>query len=184
MRKIALLVGLLLVLAGCASLAKLDALGKELDAAGYDVVGLNHNSSPSGAVLSVSVAQPGELATEEAAEDVAAIVWTKFEGDFDQLQVAINAQQMLTASTADLTERFGDRPAGLTDGGTEREGMNVTALLVILSIAAAFAALLFVVWRRGRRSTPPVVPPGHVHPGGPNYAANPYAGPPPPPQQP
>jgi hypothetical protein len=184
MRKFALLVGLSLVLAGCGSLARLQDLSEELSAEGYEVIGVNHNSSPSGSLLSVELVDKGELPTEDDAVAVAEIVWNEFDGDFDRLKVAINAQPMLAATEGELAERFGERPAGLADGDEKGDGMNVTALVIILAVAAAFAGLMVLLWRRGRRSTPPVAPPGPYAPGhGPNYANNPYAGPPPPPRQ-
>lgn len=176
MRKIALLVGLLFLLASCSSLAKLNELGEDLVNDGYQVANLNHNTSSSGSVLSVEIVEPGAVPTEDDAVGVAEVVWNRYEDDFDTLEVVVNAQPMLRASTEELTERFGERPAGLTDGNGGGGGMNVTALVVILAIAAAFAGLMVWLWRRGRRPPPPVAPPGPA-PG--YYAANPYATPPP-----
>ncbi len=171
MRGIALLLGLLVLLAGCSSLAKLNELGTALEAEGYQVTSLNHNSSPAGSVLSVQLVAPGEAATEDDAAGVAEVVWTEFDGDFDRLEVIINARPLLTATADELTERFGERPAGLAED--KGDGMNVTALVILLAIAAAFVALMIWIWHRGRRPPPPVAPPGQ-------YYYGPYTGPSPP----
>lgn len=191
MRRAALLVSLLLVLVGCSVLKSMDALGKDLDAAGYEATGLNHNTVNGVSTLYVEVVRSNEVPTEEQADDVAEVVWTKYQEDFDQLQVVINAQLMLSADADELAAKFGDRPAGLTEKDGKRGGMNVTALVVILAIAVAFAGLMVWLWRRGRKPPPPVAPPwpgyppmGYSYPPQPQVQPNPYAPPPQPPQHP
>lgn len=184
MRRAALVVSLLLALVGCSVFKSMDALTKDLDAEGYQVVGINDNTVNGVSTLYLEVSKPNELPTEEMADDIAEVVWTKYHEDIDNLQVVINAQPMLTTNSEELTAKFGDRPAGVADEEEKRSGTNVTALVVILAIAAAFAGLMVWLWRRGRKPPPPVAsvypPGGYYYP--PQGQPNPYAQPPQPPQ--
>jgi len=179
----AALAGLLvcvLALTGCTALADLGELREDLSSAGYDANNINHNTTNGHTVLSIEVSMPDAVPTDEDAENVAEVVWTKYPSDFDQLVVAMNGAVRLDATPDDLTELFGERPEAVGDSA-KKSGGGSSALTVILVLvgAAVFAGLMVLLWYRGRKPPPPVAPPmpppGH-QPGG--Y----YQYPPPPPQ--
>jgi hypothetical protein len=162
----AALAGLLacvLALAGCAALADLGQLREDLDAAGYDATGINHNTTNGHSVLSINVSMPDSVPTDADAEKVAEVVWTKSTTDFDQLTVAMNGAVRLDATADELADRFGARPEGAPEDDGGLSG-TVVAVIVVLAVAAVFAGLLVLLWRRGRRTPPPVAPPpgGHL----------------------
>lgn len=156
----------LLALAGCASLADLGQLRKDLDAAGYDATNINHNSTNGHSVLSIEISMPDAVPTDEDAEKVAQVVWEKSSTDFDQLVVAMNGEVRVDASADDLAGQFGDRPE---DPAREDEGSgsSATFVIVVLAVAVLFAGLMVWLWYRGRKPPPPVgPPPGYPQPGG------------------
>ncbi|MGB3437320.1 MAG: hypothetical protein WBA97_01100 [Actinophytocola sp.] len=165
----AALAGLLvcvLALAGCAALADLGQLREDLDSAGYDAANINHNTTNGFTVLSVGVSMPDAVPTDEDAEKVAEVVWTKYPADFDQLKISMNGEVRLDASADELTRRFGERPESLdvVHEGNESNGMVV---IVAVAVAALLAGLMVWLWHRGRRPPPPVAPPpGYHQPGG------------------
>ena len=155
----ATLAGLLvcvLALAGCASLADLGQLREDLDAAGYDATSLNHNTTNGVAVMSVDVSMTEEP-TDADAERVAEIVWTKYPGEIDRLQIAMNGRLQLEMTDDDLRTMFGDRPEGKAD--EESGGSSALTVVLILVGAAVFAGLMVFLWYRGRKPPPPVAPP-------------------------
>ncbi|GAB1509753.1 hypothetical protein [Actinophytocola sp. KF-1] len=164
---LAALLACALALAGCASLADLGKLQQELDKAGYSATSINHNTTNGNSVLSIEVSMPDAVPTDEDAEQVAEIVWTKYQGDFDRLVVVMNGAPRLDVTPDDLASRFGERPAGATgpaeDGGG---GSNTLTIVLILVGAAVFAGLMVLLWHRGRRPPPPVAPPSAYQPGG------------------
>jgi hypothetical protein len=163
----ALLAGVL-ALAGCASLADLGKLRQELGDAGYTATSINHNTTNGNSVLAIEISMPDAVPTDEDAEKVAEVVWTKYDGGFDRLVVVMNGAVRMDATQDDLTGRFGDRPAS-ADGSAEGGGGGSSALTVILILvgAAVFAGLMVLLWYRGRRPPPPVAPPPAGHqPGG------------------
>lgn len=172
---------LLVALAGCtASLADVNALGRDLEAEGYDVAGVHHNTTNGHAVLAIQAVRPNEVPTEEDAEGIAEIAWQRFGGDIDELQVVVNAQPMLTATDEELTTRFGERPTEVR-AESESGGSKGVYIIAIVAVVVVGAAVLLLSWLRGRRPPPPMAPPAYHHP------PPPYAAPPPPshpPQQP
>lgn len=149
----------LLALVGCAALADLAELQSDLEAAGYSS-NINHNTTNGHSVLSVSATMPNDVPSDEDADRIAEIVWTRFPGDIDELVVVINGNALLDATADDLTARFGERPDSVPaqgDGG----GANVTVIVVALVAGLLVAGLVFLVWWRGRRPPPPAAPPGY-----------------------
>ena len=88
-------------------------------------------------------------------------------GEGLEFPVAVNAAKFPTdqrlAQTSDLqleientgSEQVPNLAVTIWTGDEKGGGMNVTALVIILAVAAAFAGLMVLLWRRGRRSTPP-----------------------------
>ena len=156
-RAVRVLAGLLvclLAVAGCSTLAALQDLSSEIQAAGYDNVNINHQSTNGHSVLTIEAIR-NETLSDADADKIAEIVWTTYAADFDELQVVLNGQFVLTAGPDELAAQFGERPAGLGEESSSG-GVNVTALVVILACAAVLAVVLVLVWRRGRR--PPSTP--------------------------
>jgi len=165
MARVAALLICLLALAGCAALADLGQLREDLDAAGYDATSINHNTTNGNAVLSIGIAMPDAVPTDDDANKVAEIVWTKFKGDFDHLVIDMNGKVRVDATPDDLASQFGERPESTTSSASKKDGGS-SALTVILILAGAvvFAGLMVLIWYRGR-SKPPPQPPNH-QPGG------------------
>lgn len=153
-----------LAMTGCTALANLGQLREDLDAAGYDATSVNHNTTNGNAVLSIGISMPDAVPSDDDANKVAEVVWTKFKGDFDRLVITMNGAVRLDATPDDLTSQFGERPAGATDSAPKKDGGS-SALTVILILAGAvvFAGLMVLVWYRGR-SKPPAAPPGYQYP--------------------
>lgn len=150
-----------LALAGCSALADLGQLREDIGAAGYDATSINHNTTNGNAVLSIGISMPDAVPTDDDANKVAEIVWTKFKGDFDRLVITMNGAVRLDATPDDLTSQFGARPESATERSADKDGGS-SALTVILILAGAvvFAGLMVLVWYRGR-SKPPAAPPTH-----------------------
>lgn len=165
-------------LVGCSGLAQLTELQSELEAAGYEVTGLTHNTMNGEDRLAVEAVRPNELPTEEDANRIAEIAWTTYPGEIDSLLVLVNGQQMMNASADDLSTQFGERPDDLAARSDESGRTNVTAIVVVVVVALVFAGLMVLLWRRGRRPPPPAAPPAHPQ------MPSPYQYPPQPPQNP
>jgi hypothetical protein len=123
--------------------------------------------------LAVAAMMPNDVPTDEDATEIAEIVWQQYPADFDELVISINGEVLVQASPAELTDQFGARPAGERTASNETD---VTAIVVVLAVAALFAGLMVLLWRRGRRPPPPLAPPA------PPQMPNPYQHPQPPPQ--
>lgn len=162
MRKVALLIALVVALAGCTSLANLGDLRKDIEAAGYDVSGLSHNTTNGHAVLRVQATTEG--AGDGGAERIAEVVWTKYPAEVDELVVVLDGEQALDLSADELVEKFGERPAELGDAARTSSGPNVTVIVVSVVAALLLAGLVVLVWLRGRRPPPPMAPPGSTYP--------------------
>lgn len=152
-----------LTLVSCSSLAALSDLQSDLQTAGYEPQNINHNVVNGRNTLLINAAMPHGVPSEDDANQIAEIVWTKYPAEVDELVITINGQQLMDASAADLREQFGERPASLKapDGGG---GSNVLLIVVVLVIAALFAGLVVLLWLRGRRPPPPVAPPSYQQP--------------------
>lgn len=152
-----------LVLAGCATLTNLVALGDDLGDAGYRNVSCNSNTLNGHTVLDVSATTSDE-STDDDADRIAEVVWTKYDGTFDELRITVNGEQALTATESELTDKFGERPSGVVTG--TKEGSNFTTIVVVTSVGALLlAGLCVLVWWRGRKPPPPVAPPpGYQYP--------------------
>lgn len=153
---------LLLALAGCtASLADLNDFGKDLEAEGYEVAGLHHNTTNGHSVLVVQAVRPNEVATEEDTGEIAALAWQRFTGDIDELTVTVNADEELTLSNDELTARFGQRPDQVlpepASGGSK-------AVYIIVILAVALVGTLLLVLHARRRPPPPPGPPTYHYP--------------------
>lgn len=155
----------MLALAGCTALADLGQLREDIGAAGYDATSVNHNTTNGNATLSIGISMPDAVPSDDDANKVAEVVWTKFKGDFDRLVITMNGAVRLDATPDDLTSQFGDRPEDLTEPSSKKDGGGSSALTVILILAGAvvFAGLMVLVWYRGR-SKPPAAPPGYRYP--------------------
>jgi hypothetical protein len=151
------LVAVLLALAGCSAIADLGELRQELRSAGYNATNLDYTSTNGVDVLTVGVAGADEDAGEEDAAGVAEIVWTRYPAEIDRLVVVVNGAVRLEATDDELTERFGERPAGVA--AAREEGGSPLLIILICVGAAVFAGLMVLVWWRGRRPPPPVAPP-------------------------
>jgi hypothetical protein len=150
-----------LALASCAGLAKLGELQTDLSSAGYTATRINQNTTNGHDLLNIEVTTESAttIATDEDADRIAEIVWTKYPAEVDELVVIINGRPMMDASSDELAGRFGERPAGLTSGDGGDSG-DPTMLIVIVVVAALLLAGLFVlIWWRGRRPPPQVAPP-------------------------
>lgn len=155
-----------LALTGCAALADLGQLRQDLGAAGYDATSINHNTTNGNATLSIGISMPDAVPTDDDANKVAEVVWTKFKGDFDRLVVSMNGAVRLDATPDDLTSQFGDRPEGLTKSSSKKDsGSSALTVILILAGAVVFAGLMVLVWYRGK-SKPPAPPQPNHQPGG------------------
>lgn len=167
----AALAGLLvcvLALTGCAALADLGQLREDLNSAGYDATTINQNTTNGHTVLSIGVAMPDDVPTDEDSEKVAEVVWTTYPSDFDQLVITMNGAVRLDATADDLTGRFGERPEIAGEPADDGGPSSALLVIVVLVVAVVFAGLMVLLWHRGRRPPPPVAPPpGHQQPGGP-----------------
>jgi len=152
MRVMAVLLVCLLVVTGCSTLAALQDLSSEIQAAGYENVNINHQNTNGHSVLTIQAMRNETLSSQDA-DEIAEIAWTTYAADFDELQVVLNGQPALTAGPDDLAAKFGERPTGLGEEPSSG-GVNVTALVVILACAAAVAVFLVFLWRRGNRPPP------------------------------
>lgn len=152
-----------LALAGCTALADLGQLREDLDAAGYDATSINHNTTNGNATLSIGIAMPDAVPSDDDANKVAEIVWTKFKGDFDRLVIDMNGAVRVDATPDDLTSQFGERPEGLTTPSSKKDGgSSALTVILILGGAVVFAGLMVLVWYRGRTKPPaPPQPGGH-----------------------
>ena len=163
----------LLALAGCVgSLRDVSDLQGDLDAAGYEAHNISANTMNGYTTLSITIAMPSDVPTEEDADEVAEVVWTTYRSDFDELVIVMNGAVRMTATQEELTDRFGPRPEGVTGEDSARAGRGSSALTVILILAGAvvFAGLVVLLWYRGRKPPPPAGPPPghpqHYQPGG------------------
>ena len=158
MTRVVVFVSVLLALTGCASLAGLKDLGTDLKAEGYEIANLSHNTTNGHAVLQIEAVRPNEVATEDHTAEIAELAWDRYDGDFDELRVVVNADEKLIATYDELTDRFGERPAKLRpEQDTGRS--NTVTVTVILAGAAVATVLLVLYARRGRRPPqPPVAP--------------------------
>jgi hypothetical protein len=151
-RVVAGLLVCLLAVAGCSTLAALQDLSSEVKAAGYENVNINHQSTNGHSVLTIEAMRTETLSGKDA-DKIAEIAWSTYAADFDELQVVLNGQVVLTAGADELAAQFGERPAGLGEESSS-DGVNVTALVVILACAAVVAVILVLLWRRGNRRPP------------------------------
>jgi hypothetical protein len=150
-RAVRVLAGLLvclLAVAGCSTLAALQDLRSDIQAAGYENVNINQQNTNGHSVLAIGAVRNETLSGKDA-DKIAEIAWTTYPADFDELQVVLNGQLALTADRDELTAQFGERPTGLGEESSSG-GVNVIALVVILGCAAVVAGILVLLWRRGR----------------------------------
>jgi hypothetical protein len=151
----AALAGLLvcvLALTGCAALADLGQLRADLDSAGYDATSVNYDTTNGDSVLSIDVSTVDEP-TYEDAERIAEVAWTTYPREIDRMEVSINGTFGFAESYDELLVHFGERPDS-----------PLTLILVVVGVAVVFAALMVLLWHRGRRPPPPVQgyqPDGH-----------------------
>jgi hypothetical protein len=146
-----LLLVCLLALAGCFPGTRSEALSSALDDAGYTGAGISLDRQGDGLALTVSVSSFDGTVTVANAERVAEIVWTDYPGTFDELRVEVDRQPSLTATEAELAERFGPRPPDLM---TWDDGPTVTVVVVTSGVAVLLTGVFVLVWWRGRRSVP------------------------------
>ena len=144
------LVVVLATLAGCASLADVAALSGDLQDAGYRSTSVNHDTMNGYSTLSIAATLPEGTPTEADGDEVSELVWTTYDGEFDQLRVALNGQLVVNKTAEELRSQFGARPDGLGDLGSGG-GANVVMIVVVLVIAVVFAGLMVLLWHRGRR---------------------------------
>ncbi|HEX6359221.1 hypothetical protein [Actinophytocola sp.] len=148
----------MLALVGCSAFSSAFNLGVELGKAGYDVVEFNYENTNGRTVLTLDVTPTDRPATEDEADRVAEIVWTKYPDELDEMRIAIGGEPSLTATEAELTEKFGERPTGLVSA--DETGADFTGVIVVtLVVAVLIAGLVVFVWWRGRRPPPPVAAP-------------------------
>jgi hypothetical protein len=162
MTRVLLFVSVLLALAGCAALADLNELSKDLNAEGYEIANVHHNTTNGHAVLRIDAVRPNEVATADHTAEIAELAWDRFAGDFDELWVTVNADEKLTATHDELTERFGERPAQVRPE-SESGGSKAVTIIVILAVAVVGTVLLVLHARRGRRPPPPPMAPSTYH---------------------
>jgi hypothetical protein len=85
------------------------------------------------------------------AERIAKIVWTTFDGDFDQLEITFNRSLAMSYTHELLTEMFGERPP-------RRQPQPTQPSLLPMIIGIVVAALLITGWALflwHRRRQPP-----------------------------
>jgi hypothetical protein len=145
-----------LALTGCAALADLGQLRADLDSAGYDATSVNHDTTNGYSVLSIDVSTVDEP-TYADAERIAEIAWTTYPREIDRMEVSINGTFGFAESYDELLVHFGERPEGMPGNDDDSP---LTLILVAVGVALVFAALMVLLWRRGRRSPPPVAPQG------------------------
>ncbi len=156
----AALAGVLLftfVVAGCTALNNLIKLGGDIQDAGYRSVSCNSNSVNGHTVLDIAASTTGDAATDDDGKRIAEVVWKSYDGTFDELHVTVNGATVMDATPSELTDMFGDRPAGVV---TEDKGSDYTLVIVLTAVGAlVLAGLVVLVWWRGRKPPPPVLPP-------------------------
>ncbi len=141
---------LVLVLAGCATLADLAALREDLESAGYDAPSIDHNTTNGYSELSIDVSILDEP-TFAQVEDIGRVVWTTFDGEIDRMHITINGWFGFTESYDKLLVRYGERPEDLPgDDGSDDSAL--TLILVVAGVAVVFTALMVLLWHRSRRA--------------------------------
>ena len=166
---------LTLVLSGCAALNNLLDLGDAIEDAGYHSVSCNSNSVNGHTILDINANTTTDEPTNNDAPRIAKIVWTTYDGTFDELRITINGTPSLDATTDELTDMFGNRPEGVVSN----TGSNFTMVIILTLVAAAILiGLVILIWWRGRKPPPPVAPPPYYQ-----YPPQQYPPTQPPPQQ-
>jgi hypothetical protein len=142
---------LMLTLVGCSAINNMVELNAALDDGGYSSSRVRMESKNGHSVLYVTVLSTE--GTDDAAEaaNIAEIVWTNYPERYDELRVNINSTLAMTATEADLVDRFGEHPPGFIAEPVDRGPSTAVIIIVTLVAAALLAGLVFLVWWRGRR---------------------------------
>ncbi|TDV53968.1 hypothetical protein [Actinophytocola oryzae] len=153
-----------LALAGCSTVTNLVAVSNDIQDAGYAFASLHVESTSGQTVVAVdTTTATGTEVTSGDADEIAEIVWRKYDASFDKVRVTINGTQTLTETEGDLKKKFGDRPDGLPTTGSE--ATKATLMVVGASLAGLLVGgFILLMWWRGRTPPPPVVPPTLQYP--------------------
>ncbi len=168
----------LALVAGCSAIDALSDLDGELASEGFGDVSTSVSPTNASHVL-VSASAPRGSSVEEAQDQAAEVVWTRFPRRFEHLRVTIDGERRQW-TYAELEDELGDRPASLdvsTEIGDEWTRMSVIAVLGLLAAAVVglgiVGLIVFLAVRANRRKAPtrrplqPWMPPGHpAGPGG------------------
>jgi hypothetical protein len=181
-----LVLALALAVAGCAALGGALRTSAALQGAGYQNVSVNvatGSGSPSGGLVSVSYSSGPVRNDQRDAQRAEQIVWDNFPGHFGALAIvqesggcigpacATQANEVASATYAQLAARFGPRPHGLDKGSAAGlitfPGWAVAfGLGLAVAVIAAAAIVLTLIFKR-TRNHPPGPPPWQPWPPGP-----------------
>lgn len=174
----AVLVLLVLAVAGCAALAAAGHADNALQNAGYQDVGVNVGTgtgAPADGLITVSYSGGPSGNEQRDARGAEKIVWDTYTGRFGALVIvktsggcagpvcATRSDEIASATYGQLATAFGPRPKSLEKPGNSGQfpvpgwAIALTAGLVVLVIAAVVIALVLVLRRKGNR---PPGPPG------------------------
>jgi hypothetical protein len=140
----------LLALTGCSALADLGQLREDLDSAGYDAAGIDHDTTNGYSVLTIEATTAGEP-TDSDAEEIGRVAWTTFPGEIDRMEIILNGWSGFSEDYDDLLVRYGERPEDLP-GDDGDDSNSLTVILIAVGVAVVFTGLMVLLWRRGRRS--------------------------------
>lgn len=159
----------LVVLGACSTIGSLSGLIEDLQDEGFTDVSANVDTSDT-SVLVVSADPPGATDVEEAQDQAAEIVWTRFPRRFEGLRVSIDGDRQ-EWTYAELEEELGARPAGLDDADLQGDFDRLAVYVVVGALVtggvglAAVGLIVLVVVRNRRKAPPPTriqpwMPPG------------------------
>lgn len=149
MRRLTLAVLLMLTLVGCSAITNIVDLETALDEGGYSSNRARLDTTNGHSVMNVTILSAGTT-DAAAAEDIAEIVWTNYPERYDELRISINGETALSATEADLIDRFGEHPPGFLD--EQHDESDFTPVIIVTLVAALLlAGLVFLVWWRGRK---------------------------------
>ncbi|QYG92026.1 hypothetical protein HC251_05965 [Iamia sp. SCSIO 61187] len=160
----------LVALAACSTISSLSGLIEDLQDEGFTDVSANVDTSDT-SVLVVSAGAPGATDVEEAQDQAAEIVWTRFPRRFEGLRVSIDGERR-EWTYAELEEELGARPDGLDDTELQDDFNRLAVYVVVGALVAGVVGLvavglivLVVVRNRRKAAGPPTriqpwMPPG------------------------
>lgn len=163
--RLAVLVGLVLVLSGCSVIRGAVSTIRALDRAGFSASDIQPGTGTDSWEVTVQKKDAEDL--DAAAADAAAVVWRELPLRIERLEVTcgngFGGKGSFTADRGELERRFGPRPSALDEGIREDDVRTiaiVVAVLLVIGVAVliGIVVLVVVLVRRNRRRNPPPGP--------------------------